>query len=152
MLPCSSLSDPFNLFSITQIFFFSTNITSVSSWFMSPISSPYVGCLWLYPLSFFSSNLPDAVSDLFITVITLFLKMSFIFCIPSGFPSIPSYPYACCSLFRSNSLSINNVRETGCFYNTDITLLSPAPPWKISCHPRQKKKGKDSNHIPFGSK
>lgn len=138
-----SLSDPFNLFSIAHISFFSANITRISVCFSA---SFFISCFSLMSLAFLFhfSHHPVVTCWFFRSYMYLFNSpfpclsgfplfhhmLAFCLLVPSGIPSISSSLLLCLDWFflRSNISLINNGQETGCFYNSEITLLSPTPP------------------------
>lgn len=166
MLPCSSLSLILSIYFLS-LTFSSSPLTShkLPPAFLSHVSS-LVFSLMSSAFHFHFSHCP-VVTFWFFTSYMWSLYLSFprslripfsdhmlTFCllVPSGFPSI--FSSFCLDWFflRSNILLINNVQETGCFYNSEITLLSPTPPWNLSRLCEHKNKGRDSNRGPFGPK
>lgn len=140
MLPYSSLS--LSLWSFQSIFyqshfFLSANITQVSSRFSVSFS---ISC-FLFDVFSGHADLSDLTCEHFISPSSCLSGFPFsdhmlTFCLllPSGFPSISSILLLCLGWFflRSNISLISNVQEIGCFYNSEIILLSPTPPWKPS--------------------
>lgn len=146
MPPCSPPSDPFNLFSITGLcwfsfFFILRPLTSHRRCFPRLLSLiPRLWCLvHLCVLHLFSSHVFLIWPRLFRSDLCLTSDISLLF--PSSsvdFPpslplssslyrlvfSPPSSPLPLLLLLRSSSRLINDVQETGSFYNTDTTLLS----------------------------
>lgn len=145
MPPCSPPSDPFNLFSITGLCWFSfflilRPLTSHRRRFPRLLSLiPRLWCLvHLCVLHLFSSPVCLIWPRLFRSDLCLTSDISLLF--PSSsvdFP--PSLPLSSSLyrlvffspllpllllLLRSSSRLINDVQETGSFYNTDTTLLS----------------------------
>lgn len=120
-------SDPFNLFSITCLFFPAANTKCFISFFSlcclpTPPCPSYRFDLPYHFISKSSLGLP--------TVSSAHLSASFAILFPHFIlPLLPSLPLrGLVSLLRSDSLLINNAQETGCFYNTDIALLRRTPP------------------------
>lgn len=128
-------SDPFNLFSISWLFF--SPAANIKCFFlMRFISFSPLCCLphlcvrppppsFWFALSLYLQVIPLPPNRFFRTSICILFRL-----LSPTLSSLSSRLFLCAGWFllRSDSLLINNAQETGCFYNTDIALLLPTPP------------------------
>lgn len=144
MLPCSSLSLILSIYFLS-LTFLSSPLTSHGflSAFLPRFSSLVFSLMSLAFLFHFSHH-PVVTCWFFRSYMYLFIYpfpclsgfplfnhiLALCLLVPSGFPSISSSLLLCLDWFflKSNISLINNLQETGCFYNSEIKLLSPTPP------------------------